>query len=137
MYSWLIDRLSGLFSIRLLWYPEIDVIQGWTFSRRGHFGGGTLAVVVRACRFAVSSLIALSREMFTLSKSTHGGFLIGLMFFYTAFVMGTALFIETGNTLSACSSMGTSHDCTISSAVIISLLYTRWLHVHDDEANIL
>jgi hypothetical protein len=40
-------------------------------------------------RFAVSSLIALSREMFTLTKATHGGFLIGLMFFYTAFVMGS------------------------------------------------
>ena len=58
----------------------------------------------KVLKFAIKSLTALGNEMFRLTNATKGGLLLMLIFFYSAFVMGTTLWIETGGDDPACDS---------------------------------
>lgn len=58
-------------------------------------------------KFAIKALTALIDEMFRIGHRTRGGIILILMFFYTAFIMGIVLWIETNESNEACVSLGT------------------------------
>ena len=51
-------------------------------------------LVERACKFASQCLTNLTQEMFFLTSKTRGGFVLMFLLFYTAFVVGMAIFLE-------------------------------------------
>lgn len=53
----------------------------------------------KVCKFSIRSLSALGNEMFRLTEKTRGGLFLMLVLFYMAFVFGTALWIETGESM--------------------------------------
>jgi hypothetical protein len=62
--------------------------------------------VFNVFKFAVKALSALGNEMFRLTNATRGGLLLMLVFFYSAYVVGAALWVETGSPDNNCSSLG-------------------------------
>ena len=49
----------------------------------------------KVLKFAIKALSALGNEMFRLTNATRGGMLLMMVFFYSAFVLGVSLWIET------------------------------------------
>jgi hypothetical protein len=60
-------------------------------------------------QFAIRSLTALGNEMFRFTDKTKGGLILMIVFFYTAFVFGAALWVETGYKMRDCRTLG---SCT-------------------------
>ena len=48
-------------------------------------------------RFAAQSLSMLSSEMFFLTRTTRGGFILMVILFYSAYVVGAVMWAETLN----------------------------------------
>lgn len=62
----------------------------------------------RVVKFAMKSLSAIGSEIFKLTENTRGALLLILIFFYSAFVLGAVLFVETEGILDTeyCFSIG-------------------------------
>jgi hypothetical protein len=58
----------------------------------------------KVLKFAIKALSALGNEMFRLTNATRGGMLLMMVFFYSAFVLGTSLWIQTNGENEACTS---------------------------------
>ncbi len=58
-------------------------------------------------KFAIKALTALIDEMFRIGDKTRGGIILIMMFFYTAYILGIVLWIETNETNEACTGIGT------------------------------
>eukprot|EP01032_Pedospumella_encystans_P019654 gene19654-22351_t len=90
---------------RLLWFYEVEVFKRSTEAGLSPlFGVEFVKRGFKVLKFAIKSLTALGNEMFRLTNATKGGLLLMLIFFYSAFVMGTTLWIETGGDDPACDS---------------------------------
>jgi hypothetical protein len=65
------------------------------------FGPDFVDRAFRVLKFAIKALSALGDEIFRLTPETRGGLLLMMMIFFSAFVLGASLFVETkGNLLS-------------------------------------
>lgn len=95
---------------RLLWFYEVEIfkstteyymspIVGKVFVNRGF----------KVLKFAIKSLTALGNELFRLTNETRGALLLMIIFFYSAYVIGVALWIETDGDSNLCTSVG---SCT-------------------------
>jgi hypothetical protein len=81
---------------RLLWFYEVPVFKSAVEETCNPlFGADFVARCFKVLRFAIKSLTAIGNEMFRLTNATRGGLLLMLMLFFSAFVLGTAAFIET------------------------------------------
>lgn len=65
--------------------------------------------VFSVLKFAIKAITALIDEMVRIGHRTRGGIILIMMLFYTAFVMGIVLWIETRAVNESCRSIG---DCT-------------------------
>jgi hypothetical protein len=65
----------------------------------------------KVLKFAIKSLSALGDEIFRLTPQTRGGLLLIMMIFFSAWVLGAAIFVETHGTAKNCVSIG---NCTYS-----------------------
>lgn len=76
------------------------------------FGGEKhTALVLKVCKFASKCLQSMSVEMFFLTSETRGGFILMVMLFYSAFVVGCSMWIETRNITIANTSCDTLGSC--------------------------
>mmetsp|Transcript_13341 Transcript_13341/g.18290 ORF Transcript_13341/g.18290 Transcript_13341/m.18290 type:complete len:806 (+) Transcript_13341:13-2430(+) len=94
---------------RLLWFYDLKVFKDavhYCFDR--FVGKDFVRRVFNIFKFAVKSLSALGNEMFRLTNATRGGLLLMAVFFYSAYVVGAALWVETGAPDNNCASLG---DC--------------------------
>ncbi len=57
-------------------------------------------------QFAIGALTALGNEMFRFTNKTKGGLILMMVFFYSAYVFGAALWVETGEQIAACATLG-------------------------------
>jgi hypothetical protein len=87
----------------------VKVVKEWIKRSRKTSWAKTVELIVKINKFAVRSLTALAAEMCMLTNATRGGMLLMIIFFYTAFVVGMLLWIETGQELHQCYSLG---SCT-------------------------
>lgn len=60
----------------------------------------------KVLKFAINALTALGNEMFRLTNETRGALLLMMMFFYSAYVLGATLYVETAGNSDLCLSMG-------------------------------
>ena len=63
----------------------------------------------KVLKFAIKSLSALGNEVFRLTNQTRGALLLMMLIFYSAFVLGASLFVETEAEEEHCLSVG---QCT-------------------------
>ena len=75
------------------------------------FGEAFVIRGFKVLKFAIKSLSALGDEIFRLSEETRGGLLLMMMIFYSAWVIGATLYVETGGKADHCESAG---QCTYS-----------------------
>lgn len=68
------------------------------------FGKDFVLRAFKVLKFAIKALSALGNEMFRLTSATRGGLLLMMVFFYSAFVLGTTIWIETGYNEENCTS---------------------------------
>lgn len=95
---------------RLLWLADVAIFRDVMITKLDPIIGGVYVVrVFRVFRFATKSMSALGNEMFRLTNRTRGGLLLMMVLFYSAFVFGMALWIETGSENALC---GTVNSCT-------------------------
>jgi len=81
---------------RLLWFYEVPVFKTSVEDLFDPvFGAEFVARCFKVLKFSINALTALGNEMFRLTNATRGGLLLMMMFFYSAFVLGTTLWIET------------------------------------------
>lgn len=88
-------------------FYEVDVFRETTirfFSP--YFGTEFIVRGFKVLKFAINALTALGNEMFRLTAETRGALLLMMMFFYSAFVLGATLFVETNMNSDLCQSMG-------------------------------
>jgi len=90
-------------AFRILWYHELppEVLEpfkhflGIAFTP---FGGRRFVdLFFKVMKFATVSLSHLGQEMIFLTKKSRGGFILMVLLFYTAYVLGTTLWIETSD----------------------------------------
>lgn len=70
------------------------------------FGDEFVSRGFRVLKFAIKALSALGNEMFRLTADTKGGLLLMLIFFYSAYVLGAALWVETNGGNADCDTLG-------------------------------
>lgn len=88
---------------RLLWFYEVVVFKTTVEDLFDPvFGAEFVARCFKVLKFSINALTALGNEMFRLTNATRGGLLLMLMFFYSAFVLGTTLWIETNSESEFC-----------------------------------
>jgi hypothetical protein len=91
-------------------FYESDIVQeGAHRHLNGVVGGPTVDRTFALMQFAIRSLTALGNEMFRFTNKTKGGLILMIVFFYTAFVFGAALWVETGHKMRDCRTLG---SCT-------------------------
>ncbi len=71
------------------------------------FGKNFMRRLFNVLKFAIKALTALIDEMFRIGDKTRGGIILIMMFFYTAFILGIVLWIETNEKNEACTGIGT------------------------------
>eukprot|EP01036_Dinobryon_divergens_P026833 gene26833-35525_t len=92
---------------RLLWFYELE-----DFRRTVHWwfdpfvGKPLVHRLFHVFKFAVRGLSALGNEMFRLTTATRGGLLLMGVFFYSAYVFGAALWVESGTSDNLCATLG-------------------------------
>eukprot|EP01034_Spumella_vulgaris_P047181 gene47181-58882_t len=92
-----------------MFYESSIVQQGARANFSPFIGKAAVDRTFALMQFAIRSLTALGNEMFRFTGKTKGGLILMIVFFYTAFVFGAALWVETGHTLRACRTLG---SCT-------------------------
>lgn len=70
------------------------------------FGKNFMRRLFNVLKFAIKALTALIDEMFRIGHRTRGGIILILMFFYSAFILGIVLWIETKSGSDLCTSIG-------------------------------
>lgn len=76
------------------------------------FGGSRhTLLVIKVMKFSSKCLQNMSQEMFFLTEQTRGGFILMVMLFYSAFVVGCAMWIETRDTILPVTSCNTLGSC--------------------------
>lgn len=60
----------------------------------------------KVLKFAIKSLSALGNEVFRLTNETRGALLLMMLIFYSAFVLGASLYVETGAKEEHCLTVG-------------------------------
>ena len=92
---------------RILYYHELpsgtkeepgvlEAVKGalsWMLYYVGH--EQTADLIFNVCKFASQCLQNMAQEMFFLTEQTRGGFILMVMLFYSAYVVGCALWVET------------------------------------------
>lgn len=90
---------------RLLWFCEVVVFKSTVEHLCNPlFGAHFVSRCFKMMRFAIKALTALGNEMFRLTNATRGGLLLMMIFFYSAFVLGNCLWVETNGESSECNS---------------------------------
>jgi hypothetical protein len=56
-------------------------------------GQNIVGMIFKVFKFAIKALSALASELFNLSEKTRGSLLLILIFFYSAFVLGSLLLL--------------------------------------------
>lgn len=70
------------------------------------FGEGFVTRGFKVLKFAIKALSALGDEIFRLTPETRGGLLLIMMIFFSAWVLGAALYVETKGEAENCGSIG-------------------------------
>jgi len=92
---------------RLLWFYEVHVFKVKTTKWLSpYFGEGFVKRAFKVFKFAIKALSALGDEIFRLTPETRGGLLLIMMIFYSAFVLGAAIYVETNGEGTNCESIG-------------------------------
>jgi len=90
-------------AFRILWFHDLppEVLEplkralGIFLTPIG--GRGFVDLFFKVMKFATVSLSHLGQEMIFLTKKSRGGFILMVLLFYTAYVLGTTLWIETSD----------------------------------------
>lgn len=95
---------------RILWYFQLEVFTNdlayYSYRIFGKGGLKTLGRIFDVMEFAVLSIVSLGSEIFFLNEKTRGGFVLMAILFYSAYVLGLMLWIETGSQFDACHKLG-------------------------------
>jgi len=92
---------------RLLWFYEVSIFKiTVTKYLSPYFGDGFVKRAFKVFKFAIKALSALGDEIFRLTPETRGGLLLIMMIFYSAFVLGAAIYVETNGEGTNCESIG-------------------------------
>ena len=90
------------------------------------FGGEkTTELVLKVCKFASNCLQNMAQEMFFLTEQTRGGFILMVMLFYSAYVVGCSMWVESVYVIAvpstACNTLGISLSLSLSRSLTHSL----------------
>eukprot|EP01039_Chlorochromonas_danica_P011032 gene11033-12282_t len=88
---------------RILWFYEVEVFRVTTMKLFSPLLGRDFIIRgFKVLKFAINALTALGNEMFRLTNETRGGLLLIMIFFYSAYVLGAALYVETNGEYEGC-----------------------------------
>eukprot|EP01034_Spumella_vulgaris_P025795 gene25795-32287_t len=92
---------------RLLWFHENPRVKRGAMKRFSPYTGEEFLIRLFAVmQFAIGALTALGNEMFRFTNKTKGGLILMMVFFYSAFVFGAALWVDTGKDMEDCATLG-------------------------------
>lgn len=69
-------------------------------------GEGFVKRVFKVLKFAIKALTALGNEIFRLTEDTRGGLLLIMLIFFSSWVLGATIYVETQGQLDNCTSIG-------------------------------
>lgn len=92
------------------WFYEVAVFKSNTENIFNPLMGEKFVRrVFNVLKFAIKALTALGNEMFRLADGTRGGIILMAVYFYSAFVLGAALWVEIDRKSELCQNLG---SCT-------------------------